>query len=167
MTKTVIDVSCVEQGRWAYHEEIFSSGGMVMRSLKETVVSDSSVYLREEGRARSDQGQAWDRISERAEELDVDSPTDSQRDILKEKADSIGDFKKHFHPVPNQVGLIVLFNENVAGLEVFPDNEAFKQIFDPLLDSYIIDAMDLSPMEIDNKAKPAWLEQSLRSHPRT
>ena len=152
-SKTVIDVSCVEQGRWSFKSEQFESGGMVMRSLKENVVRESAEFLRREGRARSNQSMVWDRIAERASHLNVESPTDAQREIFEQKSQSIKEHKKAFSTVQKQVGLIVLFNEKVAGLEVFPDSETFKDLFDPLLESYIVDALDLEPVEIDKPAK--------------
>ena len=157
-SKTVIDVSCVEQGRWSYTDKRFSSGGMVMQSLRESVVMESADALRREGRPRANQGRVWDRIAERAEELQVRSPTSAQRDIFEKQTEAVRDVKRKFHIVDNQVGLLVLFNKKVAGIEVFPDSQTFELIFDSLLESYIIDALDLPSVKIDrvtkmNKAK--------------
>jgi hypothetical protein len=79
-SKTVIPVSCVEQGRWQYASREFQDSGNVMaanlRARKGRAVSES---LASSGRRASDQGDVWDGVAEMACSFQVASDTGAMR----------------------------------------------------------------------------------------
>jgi len=63
-SELVIPVSCVEQGRWGYRSDAFSSGEKMMHfSLRRDTQDSMLCCLKRDGSFRSDQGRVWDNIA--------------------------------------------------------------------------------------------------------
>jgi hypothetical protein len=150
---TVIPVSCVERGRWAYNDRTFSSEERLMaaqfRAKKSEQVHRS--IRRAEG-FRSDQSAIWEEISSKSARMDVDSPTMAMAEIYKEKRSLLADYIGHFRLVEMQVGAVFMINGKVVGLDSFENTETFAKVFRKLIESYALDAIDWSDQESSGKA---------------
>lgn len=75
-SSTMVPVSCVEQGRWAYKARKFgSSPAMSSSSLRRLLKRCVSSSLNSGGGYRSDQAAVWREIARQHQELEHKSPT--------------------------------------------------------------------------------------------
>jgi hypothetical protein len=149
---TVIPVSCVEQGRWAYDSPVFSSEERLMaaqlRARKSEQVHRS---IRRSDGFRSDQSAIWEEISNKAARMEADSPTMAMSEIYRKKMSLLADYVEHFRLVEMQVGAVFMINGRVVGLDTFGSTETFGKVFRKLIESYALDAIDWSEQESSGK----------------
>jgi hypothetical protein len=161
---TVIPVSCVEQGRWSYDTPRFYSQKRMMsagmRAMKSRQVHDSVRYL---GRYQADQGAIWDEISAKAERMAAESPSMAMSGIFEKERDSIGDYVKHFRLTDMQVGAVFAIHGNVVGMDCFGKHETFTGVFEKLVQSYALDAIDWFDEKNESKAMKADVTKFLKA----
>jgi len=142
-TKTVIPVSCVEQGRWHYDSKHFGSGNKMMHA---SLRRNHQVHVREslrQGRGyESDQGEIWDDISAKLDRMKVSAPTRAMADAYDRFEEKLSDYMNHFQLIEWQIGAIFAINDQVLGLESFGCSDTFGRFFDKLVKSYALDALD-------------------------
>jgi hypothetical protein len=140
-SKTVIPVSCVEQGRWHYASREFQDSGNVMaagqRANKGRAVSAN---LASSGRRASDQGEVWAGVEEMACSFDVASETGAMRDVYAHVERDLASLLRAFTPVPGQRGMATFIGGRIAGVEYLSHPRAFAKVFEKLLRSYALDA---------------------------
>jgi hypothetical protein len=142
---TVIPVSCVEQGRWAYESRQFSSSERIMSSRMRAVKSEQvHRSIRTSGSYRSDQGAIWNEIATKASRMEAESPTMAMSRIYDKERSSLSDYVRRFRVVDMQVGAVFLINGKVVGLDSFGKPETFAKVFRKLVESYALDAIDWS-----------------------
>jgi hypothetical protein len=138
-----IPVSCVEQGRWSYQSRRFTSKERVMpprmRMKKSAAVYNS---LLNDGSFAGNQSETWDMIDEKLSSHGVDSHTASMGDIYEHEENVIDDYIKHFSVQDNQVGLVVMINNQVVGSDCFARHDTLQKTFPKLVKSYVLDAID-------------------------
>lgn len=145
----VIPVSCVEQGRWNYKSDVFSSKQRVMSpSIRQVKARDVHASLRSTGQYRSDQSAIWEEVeglvSRRgavSESMDMDLVFDKEAPAIKEYLEGLG-------LVDRQVGAVFLVNSKVVGMDAFGNSATFSRVFKNLLESYALDAVDRFEKEI-------------------
>lgn len=149
-TTTVIPVSCVEQGRWSYKSEKFRSEKRMMASkLRARKAGQVKYSLKNRRGFRSNQGQIWDEVSKLAGNLDAESPSMAMSEIYRKKAPSLEKYVKHFELPDSQVGAVFMINGKVAGMDCFGKPETFAKVFEKLVESYALDAIDSSRNNIE------------------
>jgi hypothetical protein len=155
-TTTVIPVSCVEQGRWSYKSDKFSSEMRLMASTLRARKADQVKYsLKNSGKFRSDPGAIWNGVSQMAFNLDSESPSMAMSEIYRKNAPSIGKYVKHFDLTEGQVGAVCMINGKVAGMDCFGKPETFSKVFKKLVESYALDAIDSLRKYAEKKLKAA------------
>jgi hypothetical protein len=151
---TTIPVSCVEQGRWSYRSEKFSSEKRVMspmmRSHKAEQVHNSKKF---NNTYCADQGAIWSEIDEKARRMKAMSATGAMADIYEKEKPSIDEYVKQFSLTDNQAGAVFLINGKVVGLDSFGKQSTFSRVFKKLIESYALDAIDW--LEEGKKGKKA------------
>jgi hypothetical protein len=146
----VIPVSCVEQGRWNYKSDVFSSNQRVMNpSIRQVKARDVNASLRSSGEYRSDQSAIWREVAGLAsrrgavsESMDMDLVFDKEAPVIKE-------YLEGFALVDHQVGAVFLVNGKVVGMDAFGSSATFSRVFKNLLESYALDAVDRFKKEAD------------------
>jgi hypothetical protein len=142
-TTTVIPVSCVEQGRWSYRSDKFSSEMRFMASrLRARKAAQVKSSLKNTGKFRSDQSDLWNGVSEMAFNLDAESPSMAMSEIYRKKAPSIQKYVENFDLTDSQIGAVFMINGQVAGMDCFGKSETFSKVFKKLVESYALDAID-------------------------
>ncbi|MBI5446442.1 MAG: hypothetical protein HY900_35160 [Deltaproteobacteria bacterium] len=95
-----IPVSCVKQGRWKARSAEFQTAGRAQfargRAEKALHVTSS---LRTRGERRSDQGQVWERIQEKADALHAHSATGATADVFDHYAADLGAYERALPPL--------------------------------------------------------------------
>ena len=140
---TVIPVSCVEQGRWSYRSDKFSSEKRMMASkLRARKADQVKSSLKRSGKFISNQSAIWDDVSEMAMNMDAESPSMAMSAIYRKKAPSMEKYVEHFDLTESQVGAVFMINGKVAGMDCFGKTETFSKVFKKLVESYALDAID-------------------------
>ena len=142
-TTTVIPVSCVEQGRWSYRSNKFSSEKRLMAgTLRAHKANQVKFSLKNSGRFSSDQGAIWNQVEKMAMQRDAVSPSMAMSEIYRKEAPSLEKYVKHFDLTDSQVGAVFIINGKVAGMDCFGKPETFSKVFEKLVESYALDAID-------------------------
>ncbi|MFP3868508.1 MAG: ARPP-1 family domain-containing protein [Desulfobacteraceae bacterium] len=156
-SETVIPVSCIEQGRWAYTNRKFCSAERTMNAdLRRKKAQAVHCSLRHSGAFASDQGEIWDEIDLKfARCHERLSPTRALSDLFEAKKESIVDYLKHFTPVAGQSGMAVFIDGALAGIEWLGRADKFQQLYRKLITSYILDALETADLEPQADSLPS------------
>jgi hypothetical protein len=146
----VIPVSCVEQGRWTYKSDVFSSKQRMMSpSIRQVKARDVNASLRSTGRYRSDQSAIWQEVAGLASRRGVVSESMDMDLVFDKEAPVIKEYLEGFTLVDCQVGAVFLVNGKVVGMDAFGKAATFSRVFKNLLESYAMDAVDRFERETD------------------
>ena len=140
----IIPVSCVEQGRWSYYESReFSSKSRTMPSyMRAKKAQQVHRALRREGKHTSDQREIWDDIHAFSSRMQAYSSSGEMGAIFEKKKAEIKQYADNFSILPNQVGALFAINGKIAGLDCFGKRNTLQKVFQKLVESYALDAID-------------------------
>jgi hypothetical protein len=145
---TVIPVSCVEQGRWAYTSEKFTSGLRLMSPTIRSIKSeDVSLSLSDSGSYQSDQSAIWREIRQKAFRRGAVTDSMEMAAIYRKETPAIKEYVDHFKLVDHQVGVVFLINGQVVGMDCFGKAQTFSKAYKKLTESYALDAIDMAEKE--------------------
>ncbi len=166
ISETVIPVSCTEHGRWSYRSAQFEESGHIM-SAKLRRVKNASVHenLKSAHSIRSDQGAVWDEIAMQAHINKVSPVTGAMKDVLEARQEDMDAFMEHLPIVADQVGVVVLVNGEVVGLDKVSRAASFRVLQPKLIRSYVMDALTEKPRkarETPREKADAFLERILQ-----
>ena len=119
-----------------------------LRAMKTEQVNYS---VRASGEFRADQGAIWEGIAEKADRMEAPSPTGAMTTIYDKEMSSIRDYVSHFRLIDSQVGAVFMINGKVVGLDSFGKPESFSKVFEKLVESYALDAIDWFDPEKEHK----------------
>jgi len=141
--KIVIPVTCVEQGRWKYRSDAFSSSGSALfAKARASKMGQVSASLRQTGTRRSNQGEIWDAVAEKASSLGSRSETMAMSDLFESRTRDLGRYAGAFRAEPRQRGAVMAVDGKVVGLELFDSAATFARYLDKLVRSYAMDALE-------------------------
>ena len=143
-SETIIPVSCVEERRWSYQSKFFRSESRAMSAeLRRTKAMGVYKNLCSTSSFRSDQGEIWEEIDEKFDRMSPKgSMTRALSDLYKIHEARISDYLNAFAPASNQIGILVLINAQVAGMDLVPNFEKFRAVNRKLVVSYVIDSLE-------------------------
>ncbi len=167
--KSVLPVSCVEEGRWSHRSAGFSAGAYAshptLRRQKERQVFESSrlaaarseaeaasapsseeAQLLRARRFMSDQGRVWDEVGRSSHRLGSDSPTMAMADAYETGK---SDLEKTMHAfaldascVPDDtVGTMVFLGGQFVCMDVLRPAKRFLRLYPKLLRGYALEAL--------------------------
>jgi hypothetical protein len=84
--------------------------------------------------------------------MEAESPTMAMSEIYEKKKADLSNYVEHFRLVEMQVGAFFLINGKVVGLDSFGKPETFAKVFEKLVKSYALDAIDWIGQESSRKA---------------
>jgi ARG and Rhodanese-Phosphatase-superfamily-associated Protein domain len=163
----VIDVSCVEYGRWerpsAGAERRFRAAGRVVsHALRRKMAARVAAARARGARFAADQLEVWDEVEARLARSGATSPTRAYAAYVEHRASQIAGVVEAFVADAGagqgaggrvegpeaagegaaQVGFVAAMGGEIAGMEVLGRAETFARIFPALLRSYAIDAVE-------------------------
>jgi hypothetical protein len=148
-SEVILDVSCVEVGRWAHahrrrseSSNFKNSDEVLSGSLRKKMAMKVAESRRRGSSFSADQGEVWNEIGTRLRHSRTASPSSAYSDYLGSRMTDLDELTASFHPVEGQVGFVACFGDQVAGAEIIGRPEVFRANFHPLLRSYAIDAID-------------------------
>jgi hypothetical protein len=139
-----IPVSCVERNRWTYKSKSFYSVNTraYLRLRKKIFVSRISNKKRE--LKTHPQHDVWNDIDKKIKSMKVKSSTSAMNDIYKKYSEQLKKFKNNLDREDKQIGMIVMINNKVVSCEIFADSNMMGSLYDKILKSYAIDAIEES-----------------------
>jgi hypothetical protein len=141
----VIPVSCVEAGRWRHVSRQFAAASHLQYSSGRAIrCMDVTRSMMSSRQRRSDQGEVWRDIGEKASRMDAESATAAMSHIFETHGQTIDDYLRAFHPAQGQVGILHACGGRITGLDLFDHPATLDRTFARLLRSYALDALDHS-----------------------
>jgi hypothetical protein len=156
VSEIVLPVSCVEQGRWHYVSNQFSSGESVLYpSLRQKSHSSVTRSLRHRNLHYSDQSEIWADISEKSIRMCVPSETDAMSDIMDTTLtpEAENDLLEEIVYQEKQIGFLAYIGGGFAGGDVFGSTELCQKQMRKLMRGYYLDALDSGVNFPDIKAE--------------
>jgi hypothetical protein len=143
-SELVIDVSCVEQGRWGRRgrADFAASGEVVSHMMRRKMAKRVAEARRRGGRFDANQLEVWQEIGERLAQTHTASATDSYEDYVRSRRADLSDLLAAFRPLERQVGFLALAGDAIVGLEAIGRPEVFAEQFEGLVRAYAVDAID-------------------------
>lgn len=144
-SSTVIDVSCVEHGRWS------TRGGAATFSAAREVLSPSMRFsmARRVSTSRAagigfnaGQNEVWDDVAARLVHVGSRSTTSAYSDYSASRRAHVADVFEAVALQPRQVGFVAAIGGQIAGLELIGLPAVFSSAFAGLVRGYAIDAID-------------------------
>ncbi len=135
-----IPMCCVERRRWYYQGRGIMSKDRVI--LKRNMAVNESLITAES--FQSDPGgikDIWDMVSDEKTPFHIDEPTRVIEDIYEHKHKILDEYVKHFSVEDNQVGVMVISNNNVVGCDCFGKYSTLSKIFSKLIKIYAFDTI--------------------------
>lgn len=165
-TKTVLPVSCVEQGRWRYVSKHFSSSGYYGSSkLRKVLKSSVNAATMSGGGHSSDQGAVWSEVSRQMASLGSTSHTMAMTDTMTSHEPVI---QRHIAEVAyaeGAAGLAVAIGGKIVSVDLFDAPETCQKVWPRILSGMALDAMEeQSTATVSTDEVTAALE-SLKSEP--
>lgn len=141
--KTVIPVSCVEQGRWRYEDAKFSkSDAFGYSSLRRQKAEQVSCSLETGADFNADQAAIWEEIERSSKNLGTESPTGAMHESYSSREDELRDLVDNFEYLPGQVGIAVYINNRFSCLDIFDKSQTLEKLWTRLLKSYALEALN-------------------------
>ena len=144
----VLDVSCVEAGRWTGTRRAArfqGVGSVVSHSLRSHVSARVARSRAAGGGFTANQGEVWDEVSERLRRSGTRSPSAAYADHYASRADALGRIRAGIRLVDGQVGFVAAIGDEIAGVDLIGRPGVFAACHTRLLDAYAIDAVDSNP----------------------
>lgn len=141
--KTVLPVSCVEQGRWRYTSKHFTSSGMhsssKMRSVLKKSVNQSTLSG---GGHHSDQTEVWGEVTRQMAACKTESVTSAMSDCYDAHAETL---REHVESIPyseGATGLAVVVGGKLVAVDVFDAPQTCAKVWSRLLTGVTMDAVE-------------------------
>jgi hypothetical protein len=140
-SRTVIPVSCTEQGRWHYavSREFKSSDSFAPPRIREHAKRAVNESLASELGFRADQGAVWDHVACLAAEARVHSTTRAMSDVVKARLPNLDRIAARFAAQPGQCGLLAFADGEVLGFDAVSRSYVYSSLHTRLLRSYLLD----------------------------
>jgi hypothetical protein len=157
--RTVIPVTCVEQGRWHYDERSdFAVSPMAayprLRGLNKVAVARSA---RMSGGRQADQGAAWAEVELRA----AASPTGALRDHYEDRHRDLDAMLQDFRgPEDGQTGVAACVAGRPMAVDAFDRPETLAKIWPRLISGYAADGLGRPAVPPDPGAVERFLTQA-------
>ncbi len=168
-TRTVIPVSCTEQGRWSnVSVEMSPSDSFATPRIRENAKRSVNRSLAEHRGFRTNQAEVWDRVSRFASSSGVHSPTSALNDVVKSRMSQFGGTAASIPAQPAQCGLLVIANGRVLGFDVVSRPEVYAALHERLLRGYLVDDAPAPPADTREPATLAtqYLQRTLTARER-
>jgi hypothetical protein len=151
-SKTVIPVTCVEEGRWSERSAFFSSAWhAAYPELRRQKAEQLSAEPFKRGAAQS---AAWHEVRGKSARHEVGSPTLAASDIFEQREQDLDRLRKRFVLQPGQSGAVFAVGGRIC-LDYLSRPDAFARLYPKLLNGYLLDAiesLDHEPAGVDDLA---------------
>lgn len=137
-----INVSCVEQGRWAYKTKAFIRGKNMFNYHSKGVKDLHNNSLKHRQPSGSVQSNVWSSISDKQRRMGVFSRTGSINDTYEKYEESLKDLREKIIEQDNQIGLLVMIPNKYIGIDLFTNGDIFNKYKERLYNSHLIELIE-------------------------
>jgi hypothetical protein len=144
----VIDVSCVEKGRWSARAaaprravRTAASASLLSQRIRRSMASSIRYSLGASRGFHADQANVWAQVSDSLASESVRSPTSSYSEYVASLAPRLEQIRDAIPPSRDQLGFVAAINDELVGLEAIGAASAFTRMYPSLLDAYATDAL--------------------------
>lgn len=138
-----LPVTCVEQGRWDLEAEGFQATHYAPHGLRASKNEGVSADRAAGGIGHSDQSQVWGDIAETMREMNLSSDTDSLPESYQQAEKFLVGYRENISLPPDCNGVILIVNNEIAGMDYFDDAHAFARMWPALSQAYYFEAARL------------------------
>ena len=150
---TIIPVSCVERGRWAYEAPNLAATNRVhFASGRAEKLRSVLGSMRHTGTKRSDQLEIWRSIDAKARMMAAESPTGAMGAIFERHEENLDKYVQAMSPGNGQIGALFVMGSQFLGLDMFDKAATFAKFLPKLVRSYAIDVIERSADQPDAPA---------------
>jgi hypothetical protein len=130
-TTEILNVSCVEQGRWEFESQDFKASDYSHPKLRKTISKGSEDI----------QQNVWNEVNAYLTDFDGESDSSSLPKGMKTVNQQIKGKEKKIKLPKTTCGIIVLSGEELLGMDMFDSAETFSLYRSKLLQSYLIEGL--------------------------
>ncbi len=140
-SKTVIPVSCVEEGRWHSRSSKFNVGSFAPTKLRARKIKDVTMNLASVGVARSDQGRVWDSVAKYISAAKIHSPTMAMHDVVDHNRKLLNEYIKTLPCPKDACGVMIVIDGKFEAMDLFDKAETLESLWPRLIKGYAMDAI--------------------------
>ena len=165
-TKTVLPVSCVEQGRWRYVSKQFAASGNHSSSKLRAVLKKSCTESTLSGGGHhSDQTAVWGEVSRQMSSLGSTSSTMAMADTMTHHKPTIDRHVEEVAYAEGAAGLAVAVGGKIVSVDLFDSPETCRKVWPRVVGGAATDAMEEQGGATVSDAEIAAAVESLRTAP--
>lgn len=155
----VIPVSCVEAGRWHMETPEFKPAPHVMYSRARGVrAAHVTMAMRTTGMPRSDQSAVWQELEQKAARMATASPTQAMSAMYEQHSISVEEYVRALPWRERQAGVAFAIGGQPLGLDLLDHPATMRRLFEKLVRSYALDALDAPKEKTEPASREALLE---------
>lgn len=149
--EAILEVFCVEHGRWSGKRDFTAAGGMAAGKIRMTA------------KYKANQGQVWDEVAKKTAGLKAETSTGTYRSVATgpEGEKAVKPYRDHVVAVIDKlpeakqlIGVIAAVNGRITSMDVFATPALFAAYRDKLLDSIFASAADVPVVAGDGSKAP-------------
>lgn len=164
--KTVLPVSCVEQGRWRYVSKQFASSeyysSSKLRKVLKKSVTDSTLSGGGHG---SDQSAVWGEVKRQMNSLGSTSDTMAMADTMTSHKPAIDRHIENVVYADGAAGLAVAVGGKLVSVDLFDAPETCKKVWPRIISGMAMDAMEEQNTATISTADVTSAVESLKTEP--
>jgi hypothetical protein len=139
-SKTMIPVSCVEQGRWHSVSDKFSTTDYAAPSSMRKMKTDNvSFSLKEANNFDANQGAVWNSVAGFAQERLVNSPTSNFSDVYEATRSNVDAAVELFMLDPEANGVMFFKGKTILHTDHFGSKTVFAHYFKKLVKGFVME----------------------------
>jgi hypothetical protein len=150
-SRTVLPVSCVEQGRWHYEGDAsFVPSPDHSYARLRRMQAELSVMAARAGRERRpSQGEVWAEVSSKHAEMGVRSSSGAMKDSYEGHRGALNAIQQAFaQPEPGQTGVLACIGGEPIVLDAFDRPDTLSKMWKRLILGYAMDALRAPSMQV-------------------
>jgi hypothetical protein len=154
-----VPVNCIERSRWSggmKHSGSGKSSYGTLRALRTKYMQGTAFSMEE---YKTPQGEIWESIEKKHAAFATSSDTRSLYDAYDEVEKTLSESGEKFKLLPKQVGMIIVINGEVAGMDYYGMHDFLKSNWNKLLEGYALDAFEEIAKE---SAKICTIEEAIK-----
>jgi hypothetical protein len=140
--RTVVAVSCVERGRWAYRSG--ARDAVSQGSARSFAPAPRAAYpdLRRAKHEGAAQGEVWQSVAAKAARLDAHSPTEAAEELYVSRAAPLEKFLAALPRQDGQCGAVACIGGRVTCVDWVSRSDAWASLHAKLVRGYALDAIE-------------------------
>lgn len=145
-TELLINVSCVEAGRWKYFSsKLAASGNMSHGRLRRLMTKHSLDAYRKEGKPLSRQGEVWNEVARKLEKLGSESPSRELEQTYRDHEERLGNLLATLKAPQHCHGAAFALGGRVVGADLFDRPATLARFWPKIVRGYALDALEEDP----------------------